>query len=380
VLLLATELVDELVAGVSSVGAPDIQHGFAVSYELTAWVLLVIPALLALALEPALFLLADRHPRRPFVVGGLAAMAAAAGLAAVAPSAYVLAAALSISAVASGVGVALSQATLADAHPHDRDRMMTRWAMLGWAGGLAAPAILAGLAAVGLGWRTAFVIAGVVTAALAIALARAPFPAAGDDAGDEPREPLLAALGAAVRNRRLVLWLAGCWLCNLLDDILVVFATIHLRDDLGAGVLARSAALAGFIVGGAIGLAVTDRLLRTMPPVRVLAGSAAACTVAYAGWLIAGSVWGATIALAVVGLAAAPLYPIAIAQAYAAAPGRSGAVNAAGHLFTPLGLALPWLLGWLADTAGPVAALAVLAAQPIGLLVICVAVGARRGA
>ena len=45
-------------------------------------------------------------------------------------------------------------------------------------------------------------------------------------------------------------------------------------------------------------------------------------------------------------------------------------VLAASHLFTPLGLALPWLVGALADAAGTTAALAVLAIQPLGLLLL----------
>jgi hypothetical protein len=68
-----------------------------------------------------------------------------------------------------------------------------------------------------------------------------------------------------------------------------------------------------------------------------------------------------------VGATAVPLYPLAAAQAYAALPGRSGAVLAAGHLFTPLALALPFALGLAADRWGIVAALALLVAQPIGL-------------
>jgi hypothetical protein len=59
-----------------------------------------------------------------------------------------------------------------------------------------------------------------------------------------------------------------------------------------------------------------------------------------------------------------------MAQAYAALPGRSGAVNAAAHLFTPVAMALPWLLGRLADHAGTTAALLVLVAEPLALLVI----------
>ena len=67
---------------------------------------------------------------------------------------------------------------------------------------------------------------------------------------------------------------------------------------------------------------------------------------------------------------AAPLYPLASAQAYARCPGRSSVVLVTSHLFAPFGLALPWLLGWVADHAGTFVALALLAAQPVGLVVL----------
>jgi hypothetical protein len=52
-------------------------------------------------------------------------------------------------------------------------------------------------------------------------------------------------------------------------------------------------------------------------------------------------------------------------------------VLAAGHLFTPLGLALPFLVGSVADHAGTTAALALLVAQPLGLTILVATTRAR---
>jgi len=82
------------------------------------------------------------------------------------------------------------------------------------------------------------------------------------------------------------------------------------------------------------------------------------------------TVWLSAVGMLAVGATASPLYPIVAAQAYAALPGRSGTVNAAGHLFTPVAMALPWLLGRLADRAGTMAALLVLVAEPLALFLI----------
>jgi predicted MFS family arabinose efflux permease len=153
----------------------------------------------------------------------------------------------------------------------------------------------------------------------------------------------------------------------LLDEILVVFASLHLRDDLGAGPAERSAVLAAFVVGGVAGLAVQQRLLARWSPRRLLAAAGLPCAAVYLAWIAAPSVAASLVLMTLVGATAVPLYPLVAAQAYAALPGRSGAVNAAGHLFSPIEIPLPWLLGALADRWGVRAALLVLVLQPIGI-------------
>jgi FSR family fosmidomycin resistance protein-like MFS transporter len=377
-LLLGVEFLDELYSGVPSVGSAEIQAGFGVSYQAVAWALLLAPGLFSLLLEPPLFVLADRYPRKWFVCGGLFAMAGAAFTAAAAPSVPILAGAIAVSWVASGCGVALAQATLIDARPDARERVLARWALLGTAGDLAAPGLMAGLAAAALGWRAGYAIVGVIALIGAVLLLRQRFPAPierEDEDGDEPG--LVAALLAALRNRRLLFWLGAAALCDLLDEILVVFASLYLRDHLHAGAIERSAVLGAFMVGGALGLVVTDRLLARVSPLRLLAASSAMCAALYLAWLSAPAVWLSALLMAAVGATAAPMYPIASAQAYAALPGRSGTVNAAGHVFTPMSLGLPLLLGWIADHAGVSTAIALLIVQPVGLA-LCAVFALRR--
>ena len=105
-------------------------------------------------------------------------------------------------------------------------------------------------------------------------------------------------------------------------------------------------------------------------PLRWLLAASLACAVFYVGWLLAADPWTSAAWFALVGAAAAPMYPIASAQAYAALPGRTGTVNAAAHLFTPLTLAIPWALGVIADEVGLAWALAALLVQPLGLIVV----------
>ncbi len=362
------------------VGSPAIQQGFGSSYAHLTLALLLVPSMVAMVLEPVLFLLADRHPRKWFVIGGLLAMAAGSFAAALAPNVAVLAVAETVAGIAAGCAVTLTQATLVDAAPTRREQVMARWVLAGLAGDLLAPLLFAALAWAALGWRATFAVAGGAVLVCALAAARRPFPPRAIEHDEEEAEPgLVAALRAAIGNRRLLLWLAGRALCDLLDEILVVFAALHLRD-LGLDAGARSAVLIGFVVGGAAGVAAVDRLVERIPPIRLLFMSAVACAALYLAWVAVDVIWLSIPLFTLVGMTAAPLYPLATAQAYAVLPGRSGAVNAAGTLFDPLVMLLPWLLGMVADTWGTTAALFLLAAQPIGLAIIsAVSIGSRSG-
>jgi hypothetical protein len=78
-----------------------------------------------------------------------------------------------------------------------------------------------------------------------------------------------------------------------------------------------------------------------------------------------------------VGATASPLYPLASAQAYARRPGRASVVIVASNLFAPLSLALPWLLGVVADHTSVTTALWILIAQPIGIVALAITTGDR---
>ena len=83
-LLVGVDFLDELASGVPGLGTPGIQTDLGVSYGMAAGWLQAALLLAVVALEPPLLLLADRYPRRRFVVGGLVVLAlltAAAGFA-----------------------------------------------------------------------------------------------------------------------------------------------------------------------------------------------------------------------------------------------------------------------------------------------------------
>jgi MFS family permease len=376
--LYVVALLDELASGAPTTGAPEIQRAFGLTHASTTLVIFVVPAIIGLVVEPLVFLASDRYPRKWFVAGGLGVMAAASFAAALAPNAATLAGAIACWYVAAGASASLSQATLVDRAPEHRARTMTRWTLFAAVGDLLAPIAAGGLAVLGLSWRASFVVVGAALAIWCVAITASRFPGTQAASADEPAPPpLWRSLREALRDRVLVLWLLGLALCDLLDEILVVFASLHVRIELGAGPGWQGAILTGFVLGSLAGLAVLDRLLARCAEDTLLVWCGVLCTVAYVAWLCAPSLLASAILIVPVGATSATLYPLAAARAYARCPGRSGVVLAGGHLFTPLGLALPWLLGLVADRAGTLVALALLVAQPLGLTLL--AHVSRRG-
>ena len=356
-------MIDELSSGIPYGSAAQIERAFGLSYTAVAIVMFVVPGAIAMVVEPFVFLLADRYPRAVFLRAGVTLMAISLGAVALAPNAIVLAISISVFWIAIGSSVSLAQATLVDRNPDARGRTMARWTLLSTAGDFLVPLVIGGVSFAGHGWRIAHVVVGCAIALFAVMLWRLEIPTNLGGNADEGESPgLLATLREALRDRVLMAWLFGVALCDLLDEILVVFATIHIRDQLGGG----------------IGLVVLERLLAKRSERAMLLACASACAIAFVAWILAPALWLSVALMGLVGMFAAPLYPLAAAQAYARRPDASGSVLAAQSLFTPLGLALPFVVGFIADRAGTYVALLVLIAQPLGLVALVMLGGASR--
>lgn len=320
--------------------------------------------------EPVIFVLADRHPRRWFLSGGVALMAMAAFLAAMATGPWTMMAAVTLAYLGSGSGVALAQATLVDLQPPNvpgaAEKALSRWTLLGEVGDLLGPVLMGVLAACSLGWREGFVTVGIFSAGLAVLLWRPSYPAPTPEE-DSEQGGILARLKEGTRRPGLLRWLGAAALCDLLDDMVVVFAVMHLRDDFGMSALARSAVVGAGVVGAILGVVATERAASRWSARGMLAVSAIFCALAYVGWIVTPDPWLSAVLFGLVGLFAAPMYPLTVARAYRSWPGHSGGVNAVAHLFTPLSLAAPAVLGLLADRFGLPIALALLLLQPTGV-------------
>lgn len=344
-----------------SVSTPDLERSFGASHALATAMLFLVPGIVALCVEPWIFVAADRRPRRWFIRGGVIGMAVAGGVAAFAQSPIVVAASQALLWVAIGSASGLAQATLVDQAEH-RARTLARWTLLSTLGDVCAPVVLLACG----GWRAGYGVTACVLAAWAIALCCVPIDGVGSgDDGDER-----ASLWDALRDRELLAWLLACALCDLLDEILIVLASLHVRDDFGGSLFAQTVVVVLFVAGGFIGLVILERVLITQPERRVLIIASLLCAASYGTWMLAPSLIGCAILIVPVGVFASTLYPLASAQAYALR--SSGLVLAASHVFTPIGLALPFLLGAAADRWGLPAALGMILTAPISICMLAI--------
>jgi FSR family fosmidomycin resistance protein-like MFS transporter len=150
--LLAIELLDELVFGAREAAWPLIRDQLSLSYTQIG-LLLAVPSVVSLAVEPVLGVVAVTWRRRVLMLAGGVAFAGALALAAWAQSAWVLLVAFAVLSPASGAFVSLSQASLMDLQPQRRELNLARWTFAGAVGAVTGPLLLAAFAAAGLGWR-----------------------------------------------------------------------------------------------------------------------------------------------------------------------------------------------------------------------------------
>jgi len=327
-----------------------------------------------LLLEAPLLALTARWPKRALIAGSMAAVGLFCAAGAMAPSYTALLVALSLYGLSLGMATSLSQAALVDIAGDDRERMLSRWALHGAIGDVGGPLLVGGLALVGAGWRVGLASLSVLAVAQAALIFRGPeVRAAACEEEDEGEGEAARGPRKGGGVRAVVFWCCAGVLCALLDEVLLGFAALRL-DELGATPAERGLVLVACVVGEIAGLAAVEWAWSRIHPIRVLLLSAGGCAVAYVAWLNAGWLPASAALFFVVGLFAAPLFPVLSAQAFAALPGRSTTVSAISAVVSGVELAVPVLIGLVADRWGLRAALAALLLAPVGLFAVAAGV------
>ncbi len=323
--------------------------------------LFTVPAILGMVIEPVVLAWSDALDRRRVLLLSLLGMALSLGLCALAPNVLWLSVAFGVWGVFTGIaaGVAQGALVLRSAEP---ERDLTRWTLSAELGDLAAPALIALVAAAGLGWRAALGVSAGLAMGVALAVWRAPLEEGEDeDDEDEALEPLGEALRAALRDRELLGWLAAVASCTLMDEIILVLMAVRVDDQGAVG----EAQIFAVILGGVLGLGVAERVMHRLSSRALLLGSAALSALSLVGWLQVESLPAALALVFLLGAGIALQYPLAKARCYAAIPGRPGLVNALDRVFGATELVAPLAIGAVASRWGTEAALLCLLLQPL---------------
>ncbi|HLF00264.1 MAG TPA: MFS transporter [Gaiellaceae bacterium] len=359
--LLAIELLDELVFGAREAAWPAVRDDLSLSYA-EIGLLLTVPSLVSLAVEPVLGVVAVTRHRRLLVLGGGASFALALALAAGAPSFWVLLVAFALLYPASGAFVSLSQAALMDLQPGQREHNMARWNFAGSVGAVAGPLLLALFAWTGLGWRGLFAGFALLAVALVALAVRAP------DHVDGERPRVREALRMLTR-REVFRWLFLLELSDLLLDVFLAFLALYLVDEADASIAAAGLAVAVWTGAALVGSALIIPLLKRVEGLRYLRASAMLTIPLFAAFLVVPGLVAKLFLVGALGLVNAGWYPVLKARLYGALGEASALVLTVGALF-PLNAVLPLAIAALAERLGLAAALWPLLAAPVALLLL----------
>ena len=325
--------------------------------------LLAVPNLVSVVVEPVLGVVSVTWQRRALIFGGGSCFGVALALAAGAPSFWVLLVAFSLLYPASGAFVSLSQATLMQLEADRREYNMARWTFAGAVGVAVGPLLVAGAAWAGFGWRGLFLAFAVFALALVLRARRAP-----KDRADGERPRLRDALRAITR-REVFRWLILLELSDLLLDVFLSFLALYFVDDVGTSGATGGLAVAVSSGAGLVGAAALIPLLRRVDGLRYLRASAAVTAVLFVGFLLAPAVEAKLALVAAIAAVNAGWYSVLQARLYGALTGATGLVLTVGALF-PLNTVLPLGIAALAERWGLGVALWPLLAAPVALLLL----------
>jgi MFS transporter, FSR family, fosmidomycin resistance protein len=296
----------------------------------------------SLVVEPPIGVLGDRGWRRRLVLLGGVCFAVSLAAVAFASSFAGLLVATMVLYPASGAFVSLSQATLMDAAPAERERNMARWTLAGAFGVACGPLLVA----TGVSWRALFAVYAVL--ALVLVVAARPHSFDGEHDGSAGFRAALREL----RNPRVVRWLVLLELEDLAGDILYGYLALYFVDVAGADAQTAALAVAAWTVADLVGNVVVLRVLGRVGGLRWLRLTAVGVAVVFPLFQLADGLGAKVVLVALLGALHSGWYPITKARLYEELPGRSGTAMALGTTTGALGAVLPLVLGLLAERVG----------------------------
>ncbi len=316
-----------MVFGVREAAWPLIRQDLHLAY-FAIGVLLALPNIAAVVIEPLLGLLADAGYRRLLIVGGGVVFSLALAMIGFAWSFAVLLLAFVALYPACGAFVSLSQATLMDVDTSRREANMARWVLAGSFGVVLGPLLLTLALVGGYGWRPIFVCLAVLSLALVGAA--------------------LAALRSGKVQQLLVMLEAG----DLMGDLLTGYLALYFVDVAGTSPIEAGLAVFSLTIAGLAGDALLLPLLRHVSGMSYLRASSLAAVIAYPVFLLAQGLGAKLIPLALLGVLRAGWYAVPQARLYQLIPEASGSILVLSNAGALVSAVIPLGFGFAAERVG----------------------------
>jgi predicted MFS family arabinose efflux permease len=347
--LLVAGFVDETVAFLPFGALEPLRHDLGLSYTGAAALLALYPGI---GLVGGVFgVLADRYSRRLIAAGGALGYAAGLLLFAAGTNLPTLVIALTVMGFAGDAMVRATDVALVDVAGDRLELAVARATLLATIGDLAGPALLAVCLTTGLGWRAAFVAAGLGMAGYGLLLASQPLPAPTrppDVTPDGDRRPR-HEVAAVLRDRRVFRLGLLAALVDVFDEPFLAFAIAYLVTARGqpAGVAALTAGVG--LAGGVAAAAWASRVERAEITPSAVAGllvGGVAAIVAAPHPVVA------ALGAAGVGAAVNLAWISLETRVLTLRPGQAGTTSAMVSAVAQLAVLVPLVAGVLADGAG----------------------------
>lgn len=368
VVLLAIELLDELVFGAREAAWPLIRDDLSLTYTQIG-LLLGIPGLIASLIEPVLGILADTGKRRAIILIGGAGFTLGILLMGIGSSFWSLTMAFILLYPSSGAFVSLSQAALMDSDPARHEQNMARWTFAGSLGVVLGPLALGLAVGLGYGWRGVFLALAVISGLLVLVARQFTFANGESDYTAHPGFVESArSAWRALRRREVLRWLVLLQFSDLMLDVLLGYLALYLVDVSGVNEAQAGIAVVVWTGVGIVGDFLLIPLLERVNGLSYLRVSVVAELVLFPAFLLAPDYALKLVLLALLGFFNSGWYAILQGRLYSVMPGQSGAVLAVNNVFGLFASLIPLGIGLLAQQFGLGSAMWVLLLGPIVLL------------
>jgi MFS transporter, FSR family, fosmidomycin resistance protein len=374
VALLLIEFLDEFVFGAREAAWPVIRSDLHLTYEQVG-LLLSVPGLLSVLIEPALGILGDVWKRRIVILAGGVLFTGSLVFMATSGSFIMLLLATIFLFPASGAFVGLSQSTLMDVDPTRHEQNMARWTFAGSVGVVVGAAALGAAVGLNVGWRGLFLGIAGLSLVLVLLVRRVPFGEPASDV-DEPSVSLATALKSgvldalqAIRRRDVLRWLVLLEAADLLQDVLYGFLALYFVDVTGASIEQATLLVAVWTGISFIGDLLVIPLLERVQGLRYVWMSALVAAILFPAFLLIPGWLPKLVCVGLLGLTKSGWYPVLQGNLYSSMPGQSGTVFALGSVSSLWHSLIPLAIGIVAERFGLGIAFWLLMLGPITLLI-----------